>query len=280
MALFLFLPRWVGLTDTQTLESRKNKSIFTSVSSALFRPRRRSRGIEDNDPETAPLIPAKPTPATKPLSQILTPNILKTLLAFALTPLHNITFMNLYPLLLSAPHGTPLHGGLELSAQSVGFALSVLGGLGIFCQLLLYPSLQARLGLLRSFQLSLWLFPIAYTLTPFLSFLNPGTVAMWLAVVLVLALQVLARTFALPGGVILLTNSVEEEGILGTVHGIGSSLASASRTVGPVLGAWGFAAGLEGGAVGIGGVFWTMAAVATFGAVWAGKVKEGRGLGV
>jgi predicted MFS family arabinose efflux permease len=259
----------------ETLESRKNKSIFSTI----FRRRRRSRGIEDEDAESAPLLPAKPTPATKPLLQILTPNICKTLLAFALTPLHNITFMGLYPLLLSAPHGRPLHGGLELPAQSVGFALSVLGGLGIICQLLLYPTMQARVGLLRSFQISLWLFPIAYTLTPFLSFLKPGTLVMWAAVVVVLALQVLARTFALPGGVILLTNSVEEEGVLGTVHGIGSSLASASRTVGPVLGSLGFAAGLEGGALGIGGVFWTMAAVATFGAVWAGKVKEGRGLG-
>jgi len=118
--------------------------------------------------------------------------------------------------------------------------------------------------------------------TPLLSFLAPNSVAMWVGIVGVLGTQVAARTFALPGSVILLTNSVEEEGVLGTVHGLGSSIACASRAVGPVVGAAGFAAGLEGGGGGVGGggVFWVLAAVAGLGAVWGGRLQEGKGLGV
>lgn len=91
-------------------------------------------------------------------------------------------------------------------------------------------------------------------------------------------LQVTARTFALPGSVILLTNSVEDRGVLGTVHGCGVSLASASRAVGPALGGALYAAGLEGGVVGV--VFWGMAGVAGMGAWRAWFLKEGRGISV
>ncbi|KAI5859220.1 major facilitator superfamily domain-containing protein [Tricharina praecox] len=264
----------------ETLESKKHRSLSRDVQSFLSRQFHRLRG--DQTDETSPLIakPATPPPPSPP-RKILTPNIIKTLFSFMLLPLHNSTFMNLYPLLLSAPHGTPLHGGLSLSAQSVGLALSILGAVGIAFQLLLYPPLQAHFGLLRSFQLGCCLFPVAYMLTPFLSFLSPGSTVMWAGIMGILGMQVAARTFALPGSVILLTNSVEEEGVLGTVHGIGSSLASAGRAVGPVMGAWLFAVGLEGsGGMGIGGVFWGLATVAATGAVWGLRLKEGRGLGV
>lgn len=178
-----------------------------------------------------------------PLRKILTPNILTTLLAFGVLPLHNSTFMHLYTIYLSTPRSTPLHGGLSLSAHTVGLALSLLGTLGILCQILVYPPLQAHLGLLRSFQLSCCLFPLAYIAAPLISFLPGDSVAMWVGIIGVLGTQVLARTFALPGSVILLTNSVEEEGVMGTVNGIGSSLSSAARAVGPVVGAMCFAAG-------------------------------------
>lgn len=92
-----------------------------------------------------------------------------------------------------------------------------------------------------------------------------------------LLLQVTARTFAGPGSVILLTNSVEKREVLGTVNGCGTTLTSASRAIGPVLGGALYALGLEGGVVG--GVFWGMAAVAGVGAWSAWFLKEGKGIG-
>lgn len=99
---------------------------------------------------------------------------------------------------------------------------------------------------------------------------------MWFGIALVLLLQVSARTFALPGSVILLTNSVEHRGVMGTVQGCATSLASASRTVGPVLAGTLYALGLEGGVVG--GVFWGMAGVAGVGAWSTWFVQEGKGI--
>ena len=239
-------------------------------------------------------IPIKPKrPPRRPTRrEIFTKNIIFTLIALAIIPLHNATFMHLWAIFLSTPRSLTPHpsstfmftGGLGLPATQVGIAMSYLGAIGILMQLLLYPPLQAKLGLLHSFRISCMIFPIAYFLTPFLarvpSTSPPEHAAsgwlVWASIVGVLLLQVTARTFALPGSVILLTNSVEKRSILGTVHGVGSSLASGSRAVGPVTGGVLYAAGLEGGVVGC--VFWVMAGIATLGAWWAWFLKEGRGL--
>lgn len=163
--------------------------------------------------------------------------------------------------------------------------MSYLGAIGILIQLFCYPPIQAKLGLLRSFRLSCLIFPLAYVLTPFLARLPSSStnikepasgITVWAGIAFVLLLQVSARTFALPGSVILLTNAVEKKGILGTVHGCGTSLASASRAVGPVLAGALYALGLEGGVVG--GVFWGMAGVAGVGAWSTWFVKEGKGI--
>ncbi|CUS13308.1 unnamed protein product [Tuber aestivum] len=239
-------------------------------------------------------IPVRPKkPPTRPaLREIFTRNIVFTLIAFATLPLHSETFMHLWGIFLSTPRSLTPHpsslftftGGLGLPANQVGMAMSYLGAIGILMQLLLYPPLQAKLGLLRSFRVSYMIFPIVYFLTPFLarvpSTSPPEQAAsgwlVWASIAVVLLLQVTARTFAFPGSVILLTNSVEKRSILGTVHGVGSSLASGSRAAGPATGGALYAAGLESGVVGC--VFWVMAGTATLGAGWAWFLKEGRGL--
>ena len=63
--------------------------------------------------------------------------------------------------------------------------------------------------------------------------------------------------------------------MLGTVHGIASSVSSASRTVGPIAGGWLYGLGLRKGVVG--GVWWVLAGVAIVGHVASGWVYEGDG---
>lgn len=63
--------------------------------------------------------------------------------------------------------------------------------------------------------------------------------------------------------------------MLGTIHGIALSVSSASRTVGPVLGGWGFGEGVRVGVVGA--VWWALAVVAGVGWVVSGLVREGDG---
>ena len=90
-----------------------------------------------------------------------------------------------------------------------------------------------------------------------------------------LAVQVLGRTFALPGAIILVNNASPSRGVLGTVHGVAQAVSSGARAVGPVVGAWGFGRGLDGGVVG--GVWWALAGWAVLGVVAGGWVVEGGG---
>ena len=98
--------------------------------------------------------------------------------------------------------------------RSVGFAMAILGIIGITLQLLIYPAVNARLGTLKSLRYSLCLFPLTYTLTPYLSIVSSSIappaqasgILVWLALSSVLSIQVLARTFALPANIILINN--------------------------------------------------------------------------
>ncbi|KAK5166967.1 uncharacterized protein LTR77_007696 [Saxophila tyrrhenica] len=174
-------------------------------------------------------------------------------------------------------------GGLALPPPSIGTALAILGVIGISLQLLLYPRLSFRLGTTRSFRLSILLFPISYFLAPYLSALPSSTpppgqatgFLVWLGITLVLCVQVMARTFALPAAAILVNNSCPHPSVLGTLHGIAQSVSSATRTVGPVLFGWLYGVGLEKGVVGT--AWWGMAGVAVLGAVAGRFVREGDG---
>jgi len=246
--------------------------------------------------------PTKPkfkTKAKLPLSRIWTRNVLCILLCHGILAFHVGTFNNLWFIHLSTPRFDPLHpspsshkhqrlpfaftGGLGMPPRSVGFAMAVLGVIGISLQLLVYPKVNAKLGTTRSFRYSLCLFPLTYALVPYLSVIPSSSAApaqasgflVWLSITFVLLIQVLARTFALPAGAILINNCSPHPSVLGTIHGISQSVSSASRTIGPVLGGYSFGKGLQIGVVGM--IWWFLAVVAACGWCVSSLVREGDG---
>ncbi|KAF3926451.1 hypothetical protein AA313_de0206674 [Arthrobotrys entomopaga] len=247
--------------------------------------------VQAEEPPTTPQSPP-PTPRAVPIKEVLTPSVTLCLLSFIVLPLHNSTFMQLYPIFLSTTRRDNSHpptpiswgGGLGLPAVQVGYGMAILGFIGITMQLFVYPTLQSRFGTLRSYRMSVLLFPIAYALTPFLAIL-PSTeqdirkpaagTTVWMGIIVVLLIQVTARTFAAPGNVILLINSVDNRRALGTVNGLGASLSSLARAVGPLSAGWGYGLALDKGIVGA--VWWSLALVALFGVFVSGYLSEGKG---
>lgn len=165
----------------------------------------------------------------------------------------------------------------------IGLALSILGFIGISLQLLLYPKLSARLGTVLSYRLSLVLFPIAYFIAPYIVLLPSSTKPpkpadgplVWIGITVVLAVQVMARTFALPGATILVNNCCPHPSVLGTIHGLGQSVSSGTRTLGPAIAGWMYGKGLNMGVVGL--AWWGMAVDAVVGCVVGCFVREGSG---
>ncbi|KAL2844219.1 MFS general substrate transporter [Aspergillus pseudodeflectus] len=231
-----------------------------------------------------------------PFRQIWTKNVLSTLLAQAFFDFQMGAFNNLWLLFLSTPRydsndpASPVQrlpfvftGGLGMLPQSVGFATAILGVIGMMLQFTIYPSINSRLGTAKSYQYFLTLFPVAYAFAPYIA-LAPSTTPppgqanggwVWFSIIVVLFLQVTARTFTLPTSIILLNNCSPHPSVLGTIHGIGQSVSSAFRTIGPIFsGAW-YGYGLEIGTVGF--AWWLIALVSVFGCVAAIFVYEGSG---
>ena len=251
---------------------------------------------EEDEVETEPewseqVIPKvmKPVvaPTTKPKLSITsraiyTREVLVTIVSFGLLPLHNSAFMQIFPVFLSTPyaeHPNPsalvFNGGLGYPSPTIGLFLSAFGIFGILIQLLIYPSLQAWLGTLRSYRLALSIFPFAYILAPYLALIPASNFALQsLGIAFILFLQVTARTFGIPSSVILLTNSAPTPLALGAVHGVGNMLSSLCRAVGPAVGGVVFGWGMSHGVVGA--VWWGyLTFVALAGIAWSWTLKEG-----
>ncbi|THX18759.1 MFS general substrate transporter [Aureobasidium pullulans] len=245
-----------------------------------------------------------------PFSRIWTANVLFTFTAHFLLAGHVGTFNSLWFVFLSTPRYVPHEqtnngtnpnsslgvppdykphplfswtGGLALPPAKIGTALAILGVVGISLQLLLYPKISFRLGTVTSFRLSLCFFPLAYFLVPFLSLVpttstSPAAASgplLWVSIVIVLCIQVTARTFALPATAILINNACPHPSVLGSVHGLGQSASSAARTIGPLVLSYLYGVGLRKGVVGLS--WWCMAGFATIGAMAGLFVKDGDG---
>ncbi|KAL3475901.1 ASST-domain-containing protein [Aspergillus californicus] len=231
-----------------------------------------------------------------PFRRIWTKNVLCTLLAQAFFDFQMGAFNNLWLLFLSTPRydsndpASPIQrlpfvftGGLGMLPQSVGFATAILGVIGMILQFTIYPSINSRLGTAKSYQYFLTLFPVAYAFAPYIALAPSSTPPpgqanggwVWFSIIVVLFLQVTARTFTLPTSIILLNNCSPHPSVLGTIHGIGQSVSSAFRTIGPIFsGSW-YGYGLEIGTVGF--AWWLVALVSVFGCFAAIFVYEGSG---
>jgi hypothetical protein len=256
-------------------------------------PNPRSSERDSDKPSFPPLRRRK-----LPFRRIWTRNVVITLGCHGLLAMHVGTFNSLWFIFLSNPRFDPAHpippntpqtfplhftGGLALPPARIGVALAILGVIGISLQMILYPRLNARLGTTRSYRMSLLIFPITYFLVPYLALIPSSTkaplpvagIAVWAGITGILFIQVFARTFALPAATILVNNCCPHPSVLGTVHGLGQSVSSATRTVGPILGGWIFGRGLKVGIVAL--AWWFIGGISVIGVLAAIFVKEGDG---
>ncbi|KAI1177068.1 major facilitator superfamily domain-containing protein [Nemania sp. FL0916] len=223
--------------------------------------------INDNNHSTAekpePSNITTAEPPKVPFRGIWTRKVVSALISFGLLPLHNSAFMHIFPVYLSSPPANnteatifAFSGGLGLRSAVIGLWLSVFGIGGILLQLFIYPRLQKRIGTRGVFRVALFLFPVTYVAAPYLSLLagSEQNAARWIFLGAVVCAQIMARTMAIPSTVILLTEAAPAKTVLGTVHGAGNMLASLARAVGPAVGGYVFALGVEEGIIGL--VWW------------------------
>ena len=240
---------------------------------------------EEFDNNSKPGTPSKTAPKAPPIYKAFTLNVFMVLMTVAFMDFQMGGFAALWSIFLSSSPRTreenaqvqlPFHfaGGTGFSPATVGIAMSVLGFVGIGCQILLYPSVNARFGLLKSTQFSLFVFPVAYALAPYLSLFTQIPIMLWFGIFFVVLLQIGARTFAIPGVVLLTNNACPSPQLLGTIHGMGAATSSAFRTIGPIVAGHWYSQGIDKGMVGL--AWWLLALMSMFGVIPAFWARDGR----
>ncbi|GFF91037.1 uncharacterized membrane protein YCR023C [Aspergillus udagawae] len=241
---------------------------------------RQLRNLEDNESLCMDgSVTSRSAPSSPIRFQALPRHKLHFLLAFHTSAFNAMTFVFLPT--PRAPENSRqgffhFSGGLGLPSSRVGLATAIIGVIGLPLQIFVYPQVQSRLGTLTSFRTFLPFSPVAYTLMPFLVLIPRYPWLVWPAFTVVVGLQVISRTFALPAAIILVNNCVADPSILGTVHGVAQSIASAARTLGPFIGGWGLGLGLKNNLVG--GIWWALALEALVGWLLLWTIYEGKGI--
>lgn len=250
-------------------------------------------GDGEEKPVALSQVPQRPR-RILPFSRLWTRNVIFTLITGAFYDFHLGAFQNLWSLFLATPRALPeqnehralpfiFTGGLGMPPATVGFATSIMGILGMLMQIFLYPTVQAKLGTLRGFQIFLGMFPIAYFLAPYLAVLpsaSPAPQAMsgilvWVGITIVLLFSIMGRTITLPAQIILLNNCSPHPSVLGTIHGLGQSVSAGFRTVGPIVGGSWYGWGLNAGVVGAS--WWAVGGMSVLGCAAAMLIYEGSG---
>ena len=241
---------------------------------------------------TSPRTPQAPEPPKKkkgrlPFWRIWTFNVCCTMLAHFIIAGHLGTFTNLWPIFLSSPIASPswqhppfkFTGGLGMQPSDVGYAMSLLGVIGVILQMVIYPMLNDRFGTVSIWRMALYIFPVVYILAPFPALvasakdLNGRNVLTWVALCIILFLFVIGRTGVTPATTLLINDCTPHPSVRGTIHTAGTVIGNLSRSIFPIVAFMIFGKGLEIGVVGLG--FWVVAVLALLACLASQWVKEG-----
>ena len=174
--------------------------------------------------------------------------------------------------------GNPLKfaGGFGLDHFRIGLISTCYGIFGMLVQFFVFPPVARRFGILYCLKWCVCCFPITYMLMPFAA-LMPTQKIQVAACFAVMLFRCMCGIFAFPCSTIMLTNSASSLRVLGTLNGIGTSVAAVGRAIGPALGGGIFSLGVKNGYVIA--PWWMFSIIAVAAAVPVFWLVEGEGFG-
>lgn len=199
-------------------------------------------------------------PVVVPLTyrEVFSRQVNLNLLTYSVLALHSLAYDQLLPIFMHYPQQADrstnpdvrlpfkFTGGFGLDSDRIGLLFTVYGIAGMLIQLLCFPPLARRYGILPCLKVVTIMFPIAYILTPFTALL-PTPTKQQVGILVIMMFKCWAGIFAFPCTVILLTNSAVSLRILGTLNGVALSISAIGRATGPTIGGYTFTVGVEKG---------------------------------
>ncbi|KAJ2698731.1 hypothetical protein H4R19_005574 [Coemansia spiralis] len=219
--------------------------------------------------EATPLVgdevsraPCSDTPSA---AALLTPTFRRILGAGMLMFLANAMSDQIYPIFAATAPGD---GGLGFMPRSIGFSLMVAGIAVVYLQLVVYPRLTRKHGVLWCYQLGAVVEAPYFFAIPFLSllaahidrmlgtgepssWLSPAGAEyclLWVLLVALLLVRVVGNVFVFTSINLLVSNSAPSKATLGTVNGMQQLAVMCARITGPLISgslwAWSIGSGL------------------------------------
>ncbi|KAF2193774.1 MFS general substrate transporter [Zopfia rhizophila CBS 207.26] len=211
--------------------------------------------------------------------EAFTKQVCLNIICYGVLAFHTISLEQLLPILMSRDqsNSTPqlpfkFKGGFEFSTRTIGIILSIQGALQMFAQVVIFPWVSKKLGSLRTFWLTIALYPFLYLFAPYLALLPerfriPG-------IILILVWKVTAQSLSYPSLAIMLANAAPSKKVLGTLNGAAASSASVCRGFGPTVSG---AIDTAGDSIGLSGLaWWACAGIAAIGWIPGFFMKEER----
>ncbi|EFW20786.1 MFS multidrug transporter [Coccidioides posadasii str. Silveira] len=188
----------------------------------------------------------------KSILKIFTPRVIYIILGYGILAYHSVSFDQLMPIFLSSPISNAtvdlpfkFQGGLGLSTKVIGFMMAVQGVYAMIAQLWFFPFIVRVLGTLKTYRLVMCIWPPLYLLVPYLVLL-PSAMQIP-AVYMALISKITLHVIAFPSNSMLLADAAASKSVLGSINGVGASVASLSRCLGPTFTGFLHSRGLESG---------------------------------
>ncbi|KAI8095961.1 major facilitator superfamily domain-containing protein [Thamnidium elegans] len=192
-------------------------------------------------------IQHSPTPtlhdrnAPPTLKDALTPTVVAICITYGFFALQAVYMDELFPIYTASSRD---NGGLGFSPNEIGSALAFSGVITLCSQIFILPVLTKKYGLLRLFQIVLFILVFVYLVQgviPTLYYVPDlnGDVDtkfwVWVGLLIVLTFKTVCHTISFTGCTILVNNACPRDESLGAVNGFSSCCASGMRAIGPAM---------------------------------------------
>lgn len=166
-------------------------------------------------------------------------SVVMLIASFVLVSYHGMAYSNLLPIYIQdEPRAIypelDFMGGLGFTLHDVGSFMASNGFIAMAVQILIFPPFVARVGVWKSYIVMMLLYPIGYSILPFLTVLQPG-LPRSIGIYGVMIFQNHLNIIIPPCLLILIKNATPSPLVLGVVNGACMAFICAARTLAPPL---------------------------------------------
>ncbi|KAJ1818691.1 hypothetical protein LPJ60_004188 [Coemansia sp. RSA 2675] len=250
--LFIFFPYLLPCLIGSTVAAVGLVAGILNFKETLIRPTQPAPEANVGSTESSPLLAQPATTSAVPVKQnsirsLLTPLVLRVMITNAFMCLAYTMCDQLYPIFAATD---PRDGGLGLDPRSIGISLGIEGIVVVYIQLVVYPRLERKYGVLYCYRRGLS-FAIPYLVSmPFLSIIalhlqnQAGTsatsmliekIVMWTILMSLMTMRITSSVMAFTSINMMITNMAPTRADLGLMNGTQQLAMSMVRIFAPIV---------------------------------------------